>query len=151
MTCLVSENRFICRGSNGVISGVLGCCRAPLMAAAGLKCCYFTYFVIWPSKTYCKIQILMDFCILPERYRFFAFFESPGPHDLRDSAGASQMPPRCLPDVSLMPPRCLPDASQMPPSMIMIPRHRFLFHDFLDWFTKNLCLGSHAGVTYWLS
>ena len=33
----------------------------------------------------------------------------------KPTVDASQMFPRCLPDVAQMPPRCFPDVSQMPP------------------------------------
>ena len=68
----------------------------------------------------------------------------------------SQIPPRCSsgdsPDASHMPARWFPHPwfllynSCCNGSSAMIPRHCFLFCDSANWFAKELCLGSRAGV-----
>jgi hypothetical protein len=112
------------------------------------------YLVIWPSKTQYIITILISLLHLCwEGHRSLWFGDSLSPlasWSLWEPSGASQMPPRYLPEASQMLPRYLPDASLNDSfSMIplpMIPRHWLPLHDSSIWFRKKLCLGFRAGV-----
>ena len=116
--------------------------------------CNLHYLVICPFKTRCKITILKYFLYCSwEGNRFLCFGASWSP--------MASWSPRCLPDASLLndffsmillpmiPPQwsLLYDCSSNDSSS-MILRHRFLFHDFSSWFTKNsvwgLVLGSYV-------
>ena len=73
----------------------------------------------------------------------------PQPQALQMLPNDFQILPKLVPISSTLPPQwfLLYDSSSNDFSF-MIPCHWFLFHDLSNWFTKKLCLGSHAGVIY---
>ena len=102
-----SPNRFICRGSHGLVSRGLEAWGGTLTAASE----HFQHKYQWirdgPSKTHRKINILIE--LLHFSWERHLVFDSKFP-------GASWPHPRCLQMLL----RCLQDVSQMPPPWCLL-------------------------------